>query len=291
MKQKILGTGLSGMVGSRIVELLANEYEFEDLSLATGVDITQHDLVIERVVRSSADWILHLAAKADVEACEQDKAFGINGSAWQINVEATRNIVSAASQIKKKIIYISTDFVFDGTKDIYTEIDNPHPINWYAQTKYEGEKLVMEDSGHVVMRIAYTYRSKFNPKKDFFRSILQKLSTGNKVIALEDHIITPTFIDDIARAVGEIIKLNCNGIFHVVGSEFLTPFQAAHKIAEEFELSSELIMPVLMNDYFKNQAPRPFKLRLKNDRIKDLGISMNTFSQGIHQVKEQGVKI
>src|SRR3990167_2808400 len=113
MKQKVLGTGLSGMVGSRVVELLSS-YDFEDLSLATGVDITQAEQVKSKVSNSSADWIVHFAAKTDVDGCEGEKGKGVNSDAWKINVEGTRNLISEAEKYKKKVLYISTDFVFDG---------------------------------------------------------------------------------------------------------------------------------------------------------------------------------
>ncbi|MGH7246392.1 MAG: SDR family oxidoreductase, partial [Candidatus Levyibacteriota bacterium] len=139
----IIGTGISGLVGSRITELLSADFSFEEISRSTGIDITDNRSVLQKISSSNSPFVLHLAAKADVDGCELDKPLGVNGDAWKINVIGTKNIADACLQTGKKLLYISTDFVFDGEKaDGYTEEDMPNPINWYAETKYEGEKIV-----------------------------------------------------------------------------------------------------------------------------------------------------
>src|SRR5258706_2620896 len=112
----IIGTGLSGLVGSRIVELLGATYSFEDISRKTGTDITNKDAVFERIKNSKAEIVLHLAAKTDVDGCEKEKDLGESGEAWKINVLGTQNIIDACQETKKKLIYISTDMVLYGDK-------------------------------------------------------------------------------------------------------------------------------------------------------------------------------
>lgn len=290
MKSKLLGTGLSGLVGSRIVELLGEEFEFEDLSYETGVDITDKTKVWERVKKSSASWILHLAAKTDVDECEKDTQFGKEGAAWKINVEGTRNIVEAALQTSKRVIYISTDFVFDGTKEEYSEENTPYPVNWYGVTKYEGERLVLENPKNLIMRIAYPYCAKCRIRKDFVHTILTQLKTQKKILAVVDHYFTPTFIDDIADAVSTLIQKEAFGIYHVVGSEYLTPFMAVGRIAQVFDLPIDLIKQTTFKNYYQNRATRPYKLKTRNDKIKSLGVEMRTFTKGLAKIKEQGVE-
>ncbi|MDE2025069.1 MAG: sugar nucleotide-binding protein, partial [Patescibacteria group bacterium] len=123
MKQ-IIGTGLSGLVGSRIVELLGSTYTFEDVSRKTGTDITSKESVLQRISASSAPIILHLAAKTDVDGSEKEKDLGQNSQAWSINVDGTRHVVDACGQTGKKLIYVSTDMVFSGDQEFgqtYTE--------------------------------------------------------------------------------------------------------------------------------------------------------------------------
>jgi dTDP-4-dehydrorhamnose reductase len=281
---KILGTGLTGLVGSRIVELLEDNYEFD----FSTVDITDKNAISEKIKNSDASIVLHLAAKADVEGCEKDKILGQAGEAWKINVGGTSNIVDACLVNNKKLIYISTDFVFDGTKtDGYTEEDIPNPLNWYAQTKYEGEKLVQNSNlSWMIVRIAYPYRPSFI-RNDFARAILDRLKNGEKIIGVTDHIFTPTFIDDIAFALDKLIKTNSTGIFHVVGSQSLSPYDAAIIIAEIFNCDKSLISKTTREIFFKDRAPRPFCLKVKNDKISKLGVKMKTLEEGLREVKTQ----
>lgn len=286
----IVGTGLSGLVGSRIVELLKDRYTFEDVSYDTGVDITDRASLTKAIQASSANIVFHLAAKANVDACEEDKSKGKMGDAWKINVEGTRNVVDACNATGKKIIYISTDFVFDGEKESengYVEDDAPHPINWYSVTKYEGEKIVQQaKTPWIIARLAYPYRYSF-PRNDFVRALLAKLQAGEEVAAINDHIMTPTFIDDFAHALAALLDKEQTGIFHVVGSEFITPYNAAVSIAKEFNLDQTLIQKTTRNEYFKRRAQRPFRLAISNDKIKQLGVNMKGFIEGITEVKAQ----
>ncbi|MBP9719440.1 MAG: NAD(P)-dependent oxidoreductase, partial [Candidatus Levybacteria bacterium] len=195
---KILGTGLQGLIGSRIVALLSSEYTFENLSRTTGVDITNADAVKKAIEQSDADIVLHVAAKADVDGCEKDKSLGEMGEAWKVNVKGTQHIAQGCEMFGKKLIYVSTDFVFDGEKEFYTEEDKPNPINWYATTKFEGEQIVQAiTTPWIIARIAYPYRNNF-PKNDFVRAIKGKLENNEPISMVTDHIMTPTFIDDIA---------------------------------------------------------------------------------------------
>lgn len=290
-KTKIIGVGITGLVGSRITELLKNDFEFTNVSIETGADITRPETFKKPIEESDARIILHLAAKTDVDGCEKDKSQAENGIAWKINVFGTENIINTAKKKDKKIIYISTDFVFDGDhppEGGYTEEDHPNPKNWYAKTKYEGERRIITSGlPYLIVRIAYPYRARFDPKRDFFRNIKERLENKQKILALTDHVFTPTFIDDIAFALKVLIRDDARGIYHVVGSSPLTPFEAANKIAVMFNLPKELIEKTTREVYFKGRAFRPFQLGLKNDKISKLGVKMRDFNEGLQEVKRQ----
>jgi len=282
---KILGTGLDGLVGSRIVELLKGQYEFE----SSDVDITDRNKIIDKIKSSDASVVLHLAAKTSVDGCEED-----HSSAWAVNVYGTQNIVDACQVSNKKLIYISTDFVFDGFRPPvggYKEEDIPSPINWYGKTKHEGEKIVKNSSASwIIARIAYPYRANF-ARNDFARAILKRLQDQKPVAAVTDHIFTPTFIDDIAYALDVLIKSESKGIFHVVGSQSLSPYDAAVAIAREFGFDQKYITKTTRSEFFKNRAPRPFHLALKNGKIRGLGVRMGGFEEGLQQLKTQNSKL
>lgn len=281
---KILGTGLKGLVGSRIVELLQDFYVFENISRREGVDITDKKAVEQAVSTSDAKLVLHLSAKTDVDRCESDKQLQSEGEAWRVNVVGTENILFACQKYNKKLIFISTDFVFDGETMPsvgYKETDNPHPVNWYGETKFQAEELVKKASiPWVIVRISYPYRESFE-KNDFVRAIVKKLSNGQKVQAVIDHLFSPTYIDDIAFALRELVEKSATGIYHVTGSGFLSPWETAMSIARAFHYSPSLIEKSTREKYFAHRATRPFQLGMNNDRIKSLGIKMQSFSEGL----------
>lgn len=290
-RQGILSIGGRGLVGSRVPELLSSEFVIESVGNSDGVDITNPDSLDETIGKSEHEVVLLLAAKADVDGCEQDKALGEEGAAWKINVLGTANVVEACKKYHKRLVYVSTDFVFDGEKpegEAYTEEDSPNPVNWYGTTKYEGEKIV-QDSGlaSCTVRLAYPYRAVYEQKKDFVRAIMGRLQQQLPVTAIIDHTFTPTFIDDFVFAMRALVEQNATGIYHVVGSQSLTPYEATREIANVFEYNAALISQTTREEFFVKRAKRPFNLAISNAKIQQLGITMKTFHDGLVEMKNQ----
>jgi dTDP-4-dehydrorhamnose reductase len=305
---QIIGTGLTGLIGTRLTELLSRAYDFEFINLENGTNILDKSKVQKIISSSKAEVVIHMAAKTNVDGCEKDKkrdqqilefqsryemenAWVSEQTAYAINVFGTQNIIEACKKTHKKIVYISTDFVFDGTKKHYSEEDIPNPINWYAKTKYKAEKLVL-DSGldYMIIRTAYPYRAYFE-KNDFVRGLMDKLAKDETLQMVTDHIMVPTFIDDFVNALDVLIQRKESGIFHVVGSQSITPFNAALKIAIDFGYEQNLIQKTTRREYFAGKAPRPFCLNLKNDKISRLGVEMSSFDNGLKEIKNQRKKI
>lgn len=281
----IIGTGLSGLVGSRIVELLSPRFLFEDLSLDTGLDITNEKAVRERIGQSRAPWVFHFAAKTDVDGAQKERALGTKSSTWIVNVIATQHVVSVCRETGKRLLYISTDFVFDGTSLEYREDAMPNPQGWYAVTKYEGEKRVAAlGEKSLIIRIANPYR-KGGSKLDFARKIIDMLTRGQSVAAPIDQLFVPTLIDDIGAAIEVLINNNASGIYHVVGSQGLSPYDAAKKIAASYDLDASLVRETSFEEYFRGRAPRPKRAVLKSDKIDKLGIKMHSFDEGLKLIR------
>ncbi len=279
---KIFATGLNGLVGSRLSEVLSSRHTFTNLSRTTGVDITDPKTLDVISNDTEHNLLIHLAAKADVDGSEKDKELGKEGEAYKINVTGTANVVEACKRGNKKIVYVSTDFVFDGVNTPeggYTENDTPNPVNWYAQTKYDGEKVVRESGiPYLILRIAYPYRSGIGPaKKDFVHAMLGRLLSGQGLTGVIDQQITPTFIDDFSNAFDQLIQQERTGIYHVVGSQSLSPYEAALAIAEKFECDTSLITEITNEVFNAGKAPRPANLTISNKKIKELGIEMRSF--------------
>ncbi len=283
----IIGTGLSGLVGSRVVELLSKKHDFEDLSFESGVDITNFDTVKTRMEASPASWIFHFAAYTDVKGAEKEKELGEQSIVWKINVGATENIVTIAKETGKKLVYIDTDYAFDGKKEFYTEEDAPNPQGWYAKTKYEGAKRVLTlGKQALVMRIANPYRAKPVGKKDFVHKMLERLEQGQGLTAATDQIFVPTYVDDIVLALQTFIEKNSSGLFHVVGNTALSPYEAGKRIAKIWGFTESLVKETTFAEFFKDRAPIPQHANLRNDKISTLGVRMRTFEEGLREIQK-----
>lgn len=279
-KSKIIGTGLTGLVGSRIVELFGNTYEFVDFSLESGVNILDKSSLESNFV-SGTSSIIHLAAFTDTNSAWSQRG-DKSGLCYQLNVEGTRNIFELAQKHRLPLIHISTDFVFDGHKSgVYDEDDLPHPIDWYGETKYEAEKIV---NGYAtILRIAFPYRSQFTPKTDIVRKIMDKLKNNQTITMFKDQTITPTFVDDIAKAIIYFVNNPKPEIFHAVGSSSHSPYDLAKLVAKLFKYDEGLIQSSSLDDYLKDSTSRPYakNLSLSNHKISSLGLEMKTLSDGL----------
>jgi dTDP-4-dehydrorhamnose reductase len=279
---QILGTGLSGLVGSRIVELNP-QHQFTDLSLDTGFNILKPETLEDIFKNNPASVVLHLAAFTDTNAAWNQKG-DTSGLCYQLNVVGTQNIANLCQKYSKHLIHISTDFVFDGTKTgLYTEEDTPNPLDWYGQTKYEAEKIAHTIPSTIV-RIALPYRSNFAAKTDVVRKILTKFQNNETVTMFTDQIITPTFIDDIAIGIEKIIDKKPIGIYHLVGSSSHSPFDMATKIAEYFGFSQDLIKPSSLIDYLKTPDVRPYAVNddLSNQKfVSEFSFTPKTLAEGL----------
>lgn len=270
---KIALTGPSGLIGSRFFDLLKDQHECIPIHQQTA-DITNRQQIREVLNSIKYDVLIHLAAYTNVDGAETAREL-----AYKINVEGTRNIVDANNEKGGKLIYISTDFVFDGTQPPYTEGSQPNPLSIYGKTKYEGEKLVKELG--MIVRLSYPFRKEYALKNDFVHSVIHQLKTGNTLRMVEDSLITPTFVDDIVYNVAQLCENFSKRIVHVVGADSMSPYAAGILVANTFGLDAELIKPISYADYFKNKAPRPQYSDMKTNE--NLYV-MKTFSEGLKSI-------
>lgn len=270
-------TGPDGLIGSRILELLKNDFEFISLKLPE-FDITKLEILQMRLNRIDFDILLHMAAYTNVDGAEKHKEL-----AYNVNIEGTKNIFKIAQQKKKKLIYISTDFVFDGKTPPYFEDSLPNPLCYYAQTKYKAEKIVKDQA--MILRFSYPYRARFDLKKDFVQSIRSALEQKKSLTMVTDSLMTPTFIDDIAQSLKYLFVNFKQDIYHIVGSDSLSPFVAGKLIAKTFNLDDSLIQPTTFQQYSINKAVRPKLSQIKSK--KNNFYQMKTFEEGLNEIKKQ----
>lgn len=299
---KIILTGASGLIGSRFEELLNESHEIIPLS-SEDVDITDPSSVTQFFSNKDADVVIHFAGKTDVDGCESDKVndylqlnideFQIenlsiedldvyvwkNGkSAFAVNTVGTLNLYKASKEKGIKFIYISTDFVFKGESE-YDENSTPSPVNWYGMTKYLGEKIITGKEDCIV-RLSFPYGFQSPVKKDFVWKLHDLLRDRNEVALVNDQTITPTFIDDIVWGLDHILQNELSGVFHITGSNSLTPKEIGLKIKEAFSFTTQ-INDTTLDALYAGKAPRPFKSITKNARLVQLGYTPKTFEEGL----------
>jgi len=286
---KIIGTGLSGLVGSRMVEHLGSEFDFEDISRKTGTDILDKEAVFTRIKNSSSDFVIHSAAYTQVDQAEKEKDLGEESLAWKINVNGTENVLEACEATNKHLIHISTDMVFPGTKKLperYVETDNTGAVGWYAKTKEEAEKIVLQSKiPFTILRIAYPYLA--NSEKNYVHIFKSLLEQNKSFSAVEDHYFTPLFLDDLSDVLKIVINQKLTGIYHVGGKDSLSPFLIAQKIADVFNLDKNLVKPTTREIFFKDKAPRAFNLSLDSSKIEALGVKLKDFLEGLSIIRQQ----
>ncbi len=272
---KVAITGSTGLVGSRVVEILQNEFKFIPLT-SNELDITNKENVTFQLKKIDFDLLLHLAAYTNVDEAEIEKEL-----VHKVNVEGTKSLLDATLSHGKKFIFISTGFIFDGENPPYFEESLPHPISYYGQTKFEAEEHVKNHG--MIVRIEYPYGNSLAPKKDFARTLKSLLEQKKTINAITDSKLTPTYIDDIASGLKHLINNFSPEIFHIVGSQTLSPFEAAKIIAKTYNLDESLIRPTTYAEYFTNKAKRPQWCEVKSQ--KNTFYKMKNFSEGLLDMK------
>lgn len=273
---KIAITGSKGLIGSRVLELLHENFEFTELELPE-FDITVKDKITQSINNINFDIFFHLAAYTNVDGADSEKE-----KAHLINVEGTKNILDAVSAKNKKLIFVSTDFVFDGIHPPYDENSNPNPLSYYAKTKYEAEQLVKNKA--MIVRFSYPYRAKHPSKPDFVKRICQLLEEKKQIRLMTDSLMTPTFIDDIAYAIKHLFVNFTPSIFHLVGADSLSPFAAGRQIAKNFNLDQNLLSKTTYAEYSKDKANRPQYSEIKS--ITNNFYRMKSFEEGLKVIKK-----
>ena len=238
---KVLITGGSGLLGRALTSASIDmgidsvpAYHNNPIG-QTSVRIDITDLYgVERTLREiEPDCVIHAAALTNVDLCEDDPA-----RAWAINADATRNIADVCNDEGAKVIYLSTDYVFDGQNGPYSEEAAPRPINVYGESKLAGEKFIMEYPGNVVARVCVLYGA---GRPNFVTWVVDSLRKNVPITVVTDQYNTPTYTGNCAQALLKMCKFDLCGIYHVSGRERMNRYDFAYTIAEVFGLNENLI--------------------------------------------------
>ena len=211
-----------------------------------------------------------------MDLCETDHII-----ADKLHIEATKKITNACVSTDSKLIFLSTDAVFEGQLNKkYSEDDVPNPINYYGKTKLEAEKIVLNASlSNVVLRTSVIYG--WHRKSRFTNWILDYLNGGKKVDPFSDQFNTPTLIDDLVKAILKIINNNISGLYHATGKTCLNRYQFAILLAKKFSYDPTLIFPVTKLEK-KQNAPRPISTCLDCTKLENtINFSFSDIFSGI----------
>lgn len=296
--KKVLITGSSGLVGSRLIELLKDKYQLltpdeKEFNLLDQSSLKKY------LDKHQPDFLLNLAAFTDVNAAEQQTG-DKHGLCWRLNVDGVESLIKLLPD-KTRFLQISTDMVFSGSvKDPgpYTE-DHPLPqsserLTWYGWTKNRGEQFT-RNAGHSVLRIIYPIRLRFSDKSDYLRGILDKYAQGKLHPLFSDQLISITFIDHLAEVVSAIIDQQLSGIFHACSSDTTNPYQLAKYTLKQLGQDTSTVKRSSLKDYLKtldNPYRYPLVGGLQTDQSAQLtGLTYPTWQQIIDQLVSQGLSL
>ncbi|MCK9152228.1 dTDP-4-dehydrorhamnose reductase [Methanobacterium alcaliphilum] len=252
---KVLIIGSEGMLGHDLVDVLSEENEISTTTIDT-LDITEIKKTIKTVKDINPDVVVHAAAFTDVDGSESHEDL-----AYKVNVIGTRNVAVACREADAALVYICTDYVFDGTKGTaYREYDQVNPLSVYGKTKYLGEVCVKEIlNKFYIARTSWLYG--FHGP-NFVTTMLKLAENYDSINVVGDQIGSPTYTVDLAKAIAELIKKPIYGTYHLTNSEHCSWHEYAQLIFENAGIEIEL-KPVTTEE-FGSAAARPKYSVLEN---------------------------
>lgn len=262
---KYLITGGTGQLGHDIVKELISRGGLNYLAPTTKeMNITNKDEVEKVILGYKPDIIFHCAAYTAVDKAEEDRE-----NCYNVNVNGTKNIVSVAEKINAKVVYISTDYVFDGTKKTeYETEDITNPINYYGYTKLLGEKEVQQLNDYLIVRISWVFGEN---GKNFVKTMLNLAETKTELSIVSDQIGSPTYTKDLSKLLLDMIENNKKGLFFATNEDFCSWYEFAEYIFKINNINIKL-NKVLTKDY-KTLAKRPLNSKLSKNKLDEEGLT------------------
>ena len=289
---KILITGANGFLGYYLTQQLMQQ-GFEVIATGKGecrlpftndkqfqyqpMDFTDPFAVHDVFAKFQPEIVVHAGALSKPDDCEQNQ-----WDAYLTNVEGTVCMLLNAGEQKSFFVFISSDFVFDGEKAPYKEEDTADPVNFYGKTKAEAENAVKEyEHGWAIVRTVLVYGKPRTTRGNILSVVKDKLEKGEEYNVFDDQVRTPTYVEDLAAGIVSIIKKRATGIYHLSGTDTLTPYQMACMAAEHLGLDKTLIKKVTA-ETFLQPAKRPAKTGFNIDKARrELGYNPISFEEGL----------
>ena len=268
--KKFFVTGITGQLGYDIVRTLHERGEYDIYAPRFDeVDITDRNNLLKAIKEYRPDVIFHCAAWTAVDKAETDKE-----TCEKINVIGTKNMVDASIEVNAKIVYMSTDYIFDGTKKgLYTETDKPNPKSVYGDTKYRGEEEIRRNPNHFITRISWVFGINGN---NFVKTML-KLSENHKELAVvDDQIGSPTYTVDLAKVLVDMAYSEKYGTYNVNNDGYCSWAEFAKYIMESNNKKTK-IKPVSTEEYYEGKDMSKIAYRPRNSKLDKTKLVTNVF--------------
>ncbi len=291
--QTLLVTGIHGLVGQYLFRILKSwpgtviisgrgpnrlpegTYLYEDMDISDA-------LAVQRVfVKHKPDFVIHSAANAQPDHCELNRE-----DAYQVNVVGTKNLLEAAAISGAFFIYLSTDFVFSGIDGPYREEDQLAPVNYYGNTKWMAEQAVSDyPAPWAIVRTGLVYGNVLSgTRPNIISWVRESLEKKQPIKVVSDQLRTPTYAADLARGLFLIAEKKAAGVWHMSGSDMLSPWDIAIRVAEHLKLDKGLITKVDAA-VFSQPAARPLRTPLITDKARqELGYQSLRFEEAMIKV-------
>lgn len=284
--KKLLITGISGLLGGNLAYVLRDRYNimgwYNDHKVSIPgvgsfrVDIGDKQSVKKFLFDCNFDIILHCASLTNVDYCEKNKA-----ETAIVNVEGTRNIVSACDNQDIKLVYISTDSVYDGKRGNYIESDLISPCNYYGLSKYEAENVVKAHKNHIIVR-TNIFGWNIQNKHSLAEWILFNLENGCDINGFNDAVFSSIYTMEFAKIMNKMLDKGLTGIFNFGSRSSLSKYEFAILIAEAFNKDKSLIKSISIED-FSFSARRGKNLSLNTQKLsKALGEDLPSLEECVH---------
>jgi len=292
-------TGCNGLLGQKLFELLAPTNTIIGLDMQAGthlsgrdysyhcLDITHGSELIDAIIELHPRYIINTAAMTGVDLCENQKE-----ACWRVNVLAVESMAKGARKIGAQLVHVSSDYVFNGKNPPYSENDRTDPLGYYGKSKLASENALRgSDISYTIVRTQVVFGVAPSIRPNFVDFILAKLEEGGDFSIVDDQIGNPTLADDLAAGIARIIQLRKKGIYHISGSESISRYDFARKIAQVFDEDASKIKPMKTVD-LNQKAPRPENSTFNLNKINsELRFHPKNIYEALMVYKEQFYKL
>ena len=268
-RHSVLVVGSSGNLGSSISGYLKNTFNVYETYFSNPfkggyyLDVLNADSLAGLLNEINPDYVINCCGYTDVDSAEDERRI-----CHDLNVVSVQNILKMI-KVETKLIHISTDYVFDGKKGNYVELDVPNPINYYGKTKHEAENLIRgSNKKYIIFRVSVPYEFSEN-KNNFFMWAYNNLINEKNIQVVDDQISNPTYIPTFAEVVFKSIVMDLEGLFHYGSCDSISRYEFALIISKVFNCPLTKIRKINTLDLLQ-KAKRPINSTLNTSKIEEI---------------------